>query len=356
MLSLKHSDDIAYNGVTNVARMDLYADTAADLTGVTSFDSITLLGGSTALDIATGDKYIMQSGGTWILQPSQGAFSNVYTKAEIDSMITEIYEIIAYYHTILVSDTGEITFYALAGYIGTWTIYGNGIQIGSQTPEFVGVRTANLFDISLVEQGGWNAEAGTIPTKWLPDAPNYAIRTRYNRIVPLLASTLSLYCPDNVKINHIWIDENGISLGGSGWKKNGDTTTAPEQAVYMTFILGLDDNIECTPNDFYDINIVAGSIAPEYYEPYGYKIPISCSGQTNNIYLSAPLRKAIDGTNAVDTLDSTGTLTRNVDENGDALVTPTTETIDVPEIPTVQGENTFTVDTDLKPSRIEIHG
>lgn len=90
MLSLKHSDDIAYNGVTNVARMDLYADTAADLTGVTSYDSITLLGGSTALDIATGDQYIMQSGGTWILQPSQAAFSNVYTKAEIDTIISRI--------------------------------------------------------------------------------------------------------------------------------------------------------------------------------------------------------------------------------------------------------------------------
>lgn len=98
MLSLKHSDDIAYNGVTNVARMDLYADTAADLTGVTSFDSITLLGGSTALDIATGDKYIMQSGGTWVLQPSSDITINV---PDYDALENDVQQ--------LQSDTSDIS-------------------------------------------------------------------------------------------------------------------------------------------------------------------------------------------------------------------------------------------------------
>ena len=77
----------------------------------------------------------------------------------------------------------------------------------------------------------------------------------------------------------MWIDANGISLGGSGYQKNGDTATAPEQAVSMTFILGLDSDIECTPSDFSDINLVAGSIAPESYEPYGYKIPVVTRGK-----------------------------------------------------------------------------
>ncbi|MBO6077245.1 MAG: hypothetical protein J6P66_00655 [Bacteroidaceae bacterium] len=90
MLNLKFCDDIAYNGSNNTARMDLYADTASDLTGVTTFDGIVLLGGSSALDISTGDTYIMQSGGTWILQPSSSAFSNVYNKTEIDDIVSDI--------------------------------------------------------------------------------------------------------------------------------------------------------------------------------------------------------------------------------------------------------------------------
>lgn len=90
MLSLRSSDEIAYDGSNNTCRMDLFADTAADLTGVTTFDSIVLLAGSSALDISTGDLYRMQSDGTWILQPGTGAFSNVYTKSEIDTMIGDI--------------------------------------------------------------------------------------------------------------------------------------------------------------------------------------------------------------------------------------------------------------------------
>lgn len=178
-----------------------------------------------------------------------------------------------------------LSFTAKGKPLTAWSITGNTVQNGTPTPENpvevvgVGDRTGNLFDNSLLEQGGWKATAGTIPTKLLPNETNYTRRTRYKQIIPLLASTLSLYCPANIKINYVWIDANGISLGGSGFKKNGDTATAPEQAVSMTFILGLDSDIECTPSDFYDINLVAGSIAPESYEPYGYKIPVVTSGK-----------------------------------------------------------------------------
>ena len=189
------------------------------------------------------------------------------------------------------SGTVPLTINGIEKDLKAWSITGNTVQNGTPTPEnpvevqAVGDRTGNLFDNSLLEQGGWKATAGTIPTKLLPGETNYTHRTRYNQIIPLLASTLSLYCPANIKINYVWIDANGISLGGSGFQKNGDTATAPEQAVSMTFILGLDSDIECTPSDFSDINLVAGSIAPESYEPYGYKIPISSAGQTTPVYL-----------------------------------------------------------------------
>lgn len=42
--------------------------------------------------------------------------------------------------------------------------------------------------------------------------------------------------------------------------------------------------------DNYDMSIVLGDTPPARYEPYGYKIPITCGGETVNIYLDEPLR------------------------------------------------------------------
>ena len=45
------------------------------------------------------------------------------------------------------------------------------------------------------------------------------------------------------------------------------------------------------------------------YEPYGYKVTISCGGETKTIYLREPLRKIGD---YADTISSDGTVTRNI--------------------------------------------
>lgn len=64
---------------------EIAADTAADLPA-NSAERVFILGTfATAID--TGDIYKINSAGAWILQPSQNAFSNVYTKSEIDGMI-----------------------------------------------------------------------------------------------------------------------------------------------------------------------------------------------------------------------------------------------------------------------------
>jgi hypothetical protein len=39
------------------------------------------------------------------------------------------------------------------------------------------------------------------------------------------------------------------------------------------------------------VMLITGTIPPETYEPYGYKIPIICGDTTTNIYLDEPLRK-----------------------------------------------------------------
>ena len=84
------SSEIEWTGTENAARFELFADTAADLAGLTHFDSIKILSGSRAKDISTGDKYLINSAGVWVLQPSDNAFANVYTKSEIDGIVQGI--------------------------------------------------------------------------------------------------------------------------------------------------------------------------------------------------------------------------------------------------------------------------
>lgn len=81
------STQIEYNGTENEARFRLAVDTAADLSGLTHYDSIKISGGSDALDISTGDTYIINSVGVWVRQPSANAWNNVYTKAETDALL-----------------------------------------------------------------------------------------------------------------------------------------------------------------------------------------------------------------------------------------------------------------------------
>lgn len=87
MISLKQSYDIEYVNGENASRFDLFIDSAADLIGLTHFDSVKLLQGSSAEDISTGNIYKLTGSGSWILQPSANAWQNVYTKSEIDALI-----------------------------------------------------------------------------------------------------------------------------------------------------------------------------------------------------------------------------------------------------------------------------
>lgn len=69
-------------------RAYIIADTAADLPVNTT--ALTWLLGSYAKTVDTGDEYYINSSGSWILQPSSSAFSNVYTKAETDALLAPI--------------------------------------------------------------------------------------------------------------------------------------------------------------------------------------------------------------------------------------------------------------------------
>lgn len=107
MISLKQSYEIEYDGTENCARFDLFADTAADLAGLTHFDGIKLLQGSDTLDISTGDHYKMQSSGAWIRQPSSGG-GDTYTKTEIDDFLADKQDLLTWAQETANGGTGAM--------------------------------------------------------------------------------------------------------------------------------------------------------------------------------------------------------------------------------------------------------
>lgn len=66
----------------------IIADDAASLPADTS--EMIYVMGSEALTIDTGNKYIKNSSGNWVLQPSSNVWQNVYTKTEVDNIVTRV--------------------------------------------------------------------------------------------------------------------------------------------------------------------------------------------------------------------------------------------------------------------------
>lgn len=178
---------------------------------------------------------------------------------------------------------------ALTRPLDDYRISGNTVQDGTPAPDApvdvigCGEKTENLWNYTIV-QGGWSATSGMIPFPYEPGSTNYPNRCRVPYMIPIPGNTMSCTCPSGIKINFVWIDANGVSMGGSGWQQSGSTVTAPENATTMTFILATVDESDCSPNDFQNIMLNTGSTAKPY-EPYGYKLPITVNNTEHPIYL-----------------------------------------------------------------------
>ena len=73
------------------------ADQQTDLPGISDFAGYTLQKGSEAHVIEGNKKYMLNSSGSWIIQ-DDSPFSDVYTKTEIDTMLSNLqYEIDSFY-------------------------------------------------------------------------------------------------------------------------------------------------------------------------------------------------------------------------------------------------------------------
>lgn len=82
--------DRSNGNITRLARID--ADTFADLPVNTT--ALTYIIGSEGHTIDTGKKYMMNSSGVWVEQPSANAWENVYTKAELEKYLAVIPDLV----------------------------------------------------------------------------------------------------------------------------------------------------------------------------------------------------------------------------------------------------------------------
>ena len=74
-------------GVTSVIA-SITCDDVASLPANTQ--DLTFVLSSDAYIVADGSKYVMNSSGTWVLQPSDNEFQNVYTKTETDALLAPL--------------------------------------------------------------------------------------------------------------------------------------------------------------------------------------------------------------------------------------------------------------------------
>ena len=140
---------------------EISADTAADLPANTA--EIVWILGTFATVVATGDTYKINTAGNWILQPPQNAFSNVYTKSEIDNIVTGINATDNTQYLLLADliDSGRKNNFRICTRIGTTNA--NATQIYTQ----FGVRfTANLDGTITVERITANSNDALV---WLYD-------------------------------------------------------------------------------------------------------------------------------------------------------------------------------------------
>ena len=232
---------------------------------------------------------------------------------------------------------------ANGGNITPWTIYGNMTQ-----SNVCGEKTANL----------WNGSIGLdnmiFNSNGTPTANNAYAISEYISVEP---NTEYIYqfnhSPEGYRTTYSIVEYNSsrqpiLPLTLQEITEEGDcdilfTTTENTAYIRINWKKEFDANLM----------LIQGA-TPIPYEPYGYTIPVVIGLTSYPIYISEPLRKTLDGSNLYDTISSNGTLTRRADSSGDALETPTTESITVPTLPTSGSAQTFNVDTTLKPSSVEL--
>ena len=193
----------------------------------------------------------------------------------------------------------------------SWNMKGNGSQTGTPTPdnpvmpEFVGVRTANLCGVN-----EWKNAQSTDTRSYFQIGiilynGSTSLGSKYKSVQTVGAFNLATNATSDT-ITKIQIKHNGSSRDLMIDEITGNWSAGTVFTVSANCI-GNDPTV-LNGIDLQNIMLNTGSTA-QPYEPFGYKIPITLAGQTQNIYLSEPLRKI--GYYA-DSVSSDGTVTRRI--------------------------------------------
>ena len=199
---------------------------------------------------------------------------------------------------------------SLRGYglpVKSWSISGNGQQTGTPTPDnpimpdFVGERTGNLYPLDVTKlhvgrienDGTIDYEIGTITvgTNSVTYRANTTWRGFYTDYIWANENENLTFSPNNspdTAYSCNCYDENDNFLGKA---------PAQSTALFRTFttLAGTKRVRISVTSSFTEYTITnpmlnLGSTALPY-EPYGYKIPITPAGQTQNVYLGQTVRR-----------------------------------------------------------------
>lgn len=94
---------------------------------------------------------------------------------------------------------------------------------------------SNILQSSEIEWGGWQAAVGTIPSKIVNPA-----RCRSKNIYPIFGEKI-FYDFKSLNVNIAFVNSDGLSLGGTGFKSGVGSVDVPENAVECLFIIANTD-------------------------------------------------------------------------------------------------------------------
>lgn len=162
-------------------------------------------------------------------------------------------------------------------------------------PQECGGRTKNLFDKDNAVFSGFypNADTGAVVNttsgKFLsiivPCEPNTSYTWSFDRIVADLRNRVAGYSAyPTVGMACTFLDRETDSPSGSTRTVQKFTTTANTHWLIL-MVTGTGQTAETLTEDVAENAQIEIGSEMTVYEPYGYKIPISSAGQTNNIYL-----------------------------------------------------------------------
>ena len=229
------------------------------------------------------------------------------------------------YKNSTVSGTSPLNFSTIIGGISDYSISGNMTYSGTPStsspiyPSECGNRTVNLLSVPFTNGYDLDMTTGLPKT----DSRRIAILTPID-VSAFDSVTLSFVTElSNIAVIFSIFDGSDTLITRQSGKYTPvtiDTTNASKLYLSIYSQAG----VTITNADISDIMLNSGSTALPY-EPYGYKIPITCGGSTQNFYITSPLCKMGDYT------DISSFTSNNITRKIKRLVLTGDETFDVVE-------------------------